>query len=154
MPSTEPWQQRWRDYYQALGMEESATLAEIKQAYRRKARFLHPDRMANEPEEVRRLAEEEFKLLNEAYEVLNDTNRRKAYDEAYAFRMDGPSGRLSKPELEIVPDDVVQDDVDIDVGSVTFSVTVRQVGGPPFDPTVHSLQISMEALGDRHVYQN
>ena len=76
-----------RDYYEVLGVDRDADEAEIKKAFRRLARELHPDVNAHDPE-----AEEKFKEAAEAYEVLSDPERRRLYD-AYGAR--GPAlGRL------------------------------------------------------------
>ncbi|HEY3605645.1 MAG TPA: molecular chaperone DnaJ [Sporichthyaceae bacterium] len=65
-----------KDLYAVLGLKKGADAAEIKKAYRKLARELHPDQNKNNPE-----AEERFKSVSEAYSVLGDTERRKEYDE-------------------------------------------------------------------------
>jgi DnaJ-class molecular chaperone len=63
------------DYYEVLGLGRGASEAEVKKAFRRLARELHPDVNAHDPE-----AEEKFKAAAEAYEVLSDPERRATYD--------------------------------------------------------------------------
>ena len=65
----------YRDYYQALGIQRTATADEVKKAYRKLARKYHPD-VSKEPN-----AEEKFKEVQEAYEVLKDPEKRAAYDQ-------------------------------------------------------------------------
>ena len=64
-----------RDYYELLGVSRQASEADIKKAFRRRARELHPDVNRHDPE-----AEDQFKELAAAYEVLNDSERRAIYD--------------------------------------------------------------------------
>ena len=65
---------KYKDYYETLGINRSASDAEIKSAYRKLARKYHPD--VNKTKE----AEEKFKDINEAYEVLGDKQKRQRYD--------------------------------------------------------------------------
>ena len=66
-----------KDYYAALGVAKDAPQAEIKKAYRKLARELHPDKNPGDTK-----AEARFKEVSEAYDVLSDATRRKEYDEA------------------------------------------------------------------------
>jgi molecular chaperone DnaJ len=66
-----------RDYYKALGVPKTATAAEIKKSYRELARKWHPDANKGSAD-----AEERFKEITEAYNVLSDDKQRKEYDEA------------------------------------------------------------------------
>src|SRR5579885_3813325 len=65
-----------RDYYRILGVDEHADEKAIRQAYRKLARQYHPDVNPGD-----KAAEEKFKDINEAYEVLSDPEKRKQYDE-------------------------------------------------------------------------
>ena len=67
---------QFRDYYQTLGVSKSATQPEVKTAFRKLARQHHPDTAKD-----KKAAEEKFKEINEAYEVLGDPDKRKRYDE-------------------------------------------------------------------------
>jgi molecular chaperone DnaJ len=66
-----------KDYYGELGVSKTASGAEIKKAYRKLARDLHPDKNPGNKQ-----AEEKFKAVSEAYDVLSDDDERKKYDEA------------------------------------------------------------------------
>src|SRR5439155_10792705 len=66
----------YKDYFEVLGVPKTATQAEIKKAYRRLARELHPDRNPDD-----KSAEQKFKDANEAHAVLSDPEKRKRYDE-------------------------------------------------------------------------
>lgn len=67
---------QYKDYYESLGVPRTASEAEIKKAFRKLAREYHPD-VAKD----KKKAEEKFKEINEAYEVLSDPTKRKKYDE-------------------------------------------------------------------------
>ncbi|MEO0083554.1 MAG: molecular chaperone DnaJ [candidate division WOR-3 bacterium] len=77
-----------RDYYEVLGVSRNATTDEIKQAYRRLAKQYHPDMNPDN----RKQAEEKFKELSEAYEVLVDEEKRRLYDQ---YGHEGVSQRFS-----------------------------------------------------------
>ena len=66
---------QFRDYYEVLGLNKNASASDIKSAFRKQARKYHPDVNPGD-----KSAEEKFKELNEAYEVLSDPEKRKRYD--------------------------------------------------------------------------
>lgn len=68
---------QYQDYYKTLGVSENATEADIKKAFRKLAKLHHPDMHPNNKQQ----AEEKFKKINEAYEVLGDAQRRREYDD-------------------------------------------------------------------------
>src|SRR5215468_11894251 len=82
-----------KDYYAALGVPKDASAADIKKAYRKLARELHPDKNPGDAK-----AEARFKEVSEAYDVLSDDKRRREYDEARSlfgaggFRPGGAGG--------------------------------------------------------------
>ena len=87
-----------RDYYEVLGLAKGASEDDIKKAYRKLAMKYHPDRNQGEGAKV---AEEKFKEVKEAYEMLSDPQKRQAYDQfghagvdpnAGGFRPGGPEG--------------------------------------------------------------
>ena len=79
-----------RDYYDVLGVSRGADGAAIKKAYRKLAKKYHPDSNTGNPQ-----AEEKFKEVTEAYNVLSDDKKRKLYDQFghAAFEEGGTSGR-------------------------------------------------------------
>ncbi len=69
-----------KDYYDLLGVEKTASENDIKKAYRKLAMKYHPDKFSNASEKEKKEAEEKFKEVNEAYQVLSDPDKRAKYD--------------------------------------------------------------------------
>ncbi|MBU6119583.1 DnaJ C-terminal domain-containing protein [Hymenobacter siberiensis] len=88
----------YKDYYKALGVDKTATPEQIKKAYRKLARQHHPDVNPND-----KGAEQKFKEINEANEVLSDSEKRKKYDQfgadwqRYQQQPGGGAGRGGQP---------------------------------------------------------
>src|SRR6266513_4694853 len=87
---------RKRDYYEVLGVDRNVSEEDIKRAYRKLAVKFHPDKNPDDPH-----AEEKFKELGEAYDVLMDADKRAAYDRfghaAFAQGMPGRGGGFHDP---------------------------------------------------------
>ena len=90
----------YKDYYKDLGVRKTATAAEIKKAYRALANKYHPDKARGD-----KAAEEKFKDINEANEVLSDPVKRKKYDQFGAdWKHYEEAGAQPRPEArEAVP---------------------------------------------------
>ena len=82
-------QREWfeKDYYAILGVAESASPKDVTKAYRKLARELHPDRNPDDP-----TAEERFKAVSAAYDVLGDESKRAEYDEVRRLGPGAPTG--------------------------------------------------------------
>ncbi len=78
-----------RDYYEVLGVDKSASAADIKEAYRKVAMQYHPDRQTGKSDAEKQEAEEKFKEAAEAYSVLSDQEKRQRYDQ---FGFNDPNG--------------------------------------------------------------
>src|SRR5437867_11889921 len=76
-----------KDYYKVLGVPKNASTAEIKKAYRKLAQKHHPDANAGNKE-----AEERFKEISAAYDVLGDAEKRKQYDQVREMAASGFGG--------------------------------------------------------------
>ena len=77
-----------KDYYNILGISKDATQEDISKAYKKLAMKYHPDRQVNKPEADKKDAEEKFKTISEAYEILGNKEKRTQYD---AMRNGGQS---------------------------------------------------------------
>ncbi|MCE2721578.1 MAG: J domain-containing protein [Dolichospermum sp.] len=86
--------QNFRDYYEILGVPKDASSEEIKKVYRRLARQYHPDLNPGNKE-----AEEKFKTIGEAYEILSDSSRRSQYDQFSRYwQQNGFAGNKQTPK--------------------------------------------------------
>lgn len=101
------------DYWQVLGLEPGADPARLKRAFREQARRWHPDLNGNDP-----VAEERFKLVNEAYAVLSDPRRRRAW-ETGEDGLGGGEGGANDPFAQGFPD---------------FEAYLEELFGPPRTP--------------------
>ncbi len=119
-----------KDYYKSLGVSKGASVSEIKRAYRRLARKLHPDVTGDDKRSTDR-----FKEITEAYEVLSDAKRRRTYDVFGAA--DAHGSRAPDPPFQAVTQMV----------SELFSRGARKVGPQPGVDVEHVVRISLaEAL--------
>ncbi|QNI64497.1 DnaJ domain-containing protein [Synechococcus sp. A15-44] len=110
------------DYWSLLGVDSDCTDQQLKRAFRREARRWHPDLNSNDP-----VAEERFKLVNEAYAVLSDPRRREAWQRGGGSRAD-----VADPFAQGFPN--FEDYLDVIFGGGTgrSSVEVEDEPDPPF----------------------
>src|SRR5216683_453885 len=130
-----------RDYYQILGVSETATTDEIKKAFRRLAKQYHPDRNPNNPQ-----AADRFKEINEAHDVLSDAEKRKKYDQLRRY-----GGSASGPEADFDLSDLGSFG---GLGDLFSSIFGRRGAGAPLDDeeeieTAISIPFRVAALGGK-----
>lgn len=138
---------RFKDYYETLGVPKEAPAEEIKRAFRKLARRHHPDRATASDKES---AEDKFKEINEAYEVLGDPEKRRRYDQLGANwdRQEQFSGawrhRHGGGGFQDIPEDF-----DFHFGGTGFSDFFEQFFGgarPEFHRTSDSADIEAEIM--------
>src|SRR5258706_318838 len=142
-----------RDYYQILGVSETATTDEIKKAFRRLAKQYHPDRNPNKQ------AAERFKEINEAHDVLSDAEKRKKYDQlrrygAFAGAGQGygrAGGSAGGPDADFDLSDLGSFG---GLGDLFSSIFGRRGAGAPLDDeeeieTAISIPFRVAALGGK-----
>lgn len=130
------------DYWSLLGVDSDCTDQQLKRAFRREARRWHPDLNSNDP-----VAEERFKLVNEAYAVLSDPRRREAWQRGGGSRAD-----VADPFAQGFPD--FEDYLDVIFGGGTgrSSVEVEDQPDPPsavMSPVVITPAAKPEAMNLR-----
>ncbi|MCP5028217.1 MAG: DnaJ domain-containing protein [Actinomycetia bacterium] len=118
-------QREWleKDYYKDLGVSKEASQAEITKAYRKLARELHPDHNPDDPS-----AEERFKQVSAAYDVIGDEQKRADYDEARRLGAMGggsPFGGPGGSNFNVNVDD-------LDLGDLLGGFFGRRQGGNPW----------------------
>ncbi|MEA3464725.1 MAG: molecular chaperone DnaJ [Thermodesulfobacteriota bacterium] len=120
-----------RDYYEVLGVNTNASEAEIKKAYRRLAVKHHPDKNPGDTK-----AEEQFKMLSEAYAVLADRQKRATYDQFGHAGVDGSAGGYSSGGFSGGPFEDIFGDI--------FNGGSRRSRGQRGDDLRYNLDISFE----------
>jgi hypothetical protein len=88
----------FEDYYQLLGIHRTATMAQVRKAYRRMALRYHPDRNPNDPQ-----AEDQFKKLTAAYDTISDVQKRADYDRTRNAFESAARGRPAEPKARPAP---------------------------------------------------
>jgi len=118
------------DYYEILGVARTADQETIKKAYRRLALEYHPDRNPNNPE-----AEEKFKLINEAYEVLSDPQKRREYDLFGQVRSAGSAGSTYADPFAQIIEEFFQG---------VYGKERRHRSGPPRGPQGDDIEVRLQ----------
>jgi curved DNA-binding protein len=111
-----------KDYYRTLGIKPDADLKTIKSAYRKLAKECHPDRHSSGKSKV---WEEKFKEVQEAYETLRDSQKRKQYDEEYLMPISAtyPGVDLVDESFEVFPFDYFIPDWDEELIAENFAMS-------------------------------
>lgn len=121
----------YKDYYSVLGVNKSATGDEIKKAFRKLAVKYHPDRNPDN-----KAAEEKFKEISEAYEVLGDTDKRQKYDQFGRYWQSSPSGSRQSPWGNATPRNPNVGVSNFDFGNYgSFDEFINDLLGRPFGNT-------------------
>lgn len=132
-----------RDYYQVLGVAETASTDEIKKAFRRLAKQYHPDRNPNNPQ-----AAERFKEINEAHDVLSDAEKRKKYDQLRRYGAfagsGGGAGGSARRGRSAPPDSGDFDISDLGgLGDIFSSIFGRRGAGREAEPEETETQVTI-----------
>ena len=118
-------QQEWadKDYYGDLGVSSSASAADIKKAYRKLARENHPDSHPGDKK-----AEEKFKRVAEAYDVVGDEEKRKEYDQLKSMISSGGFGRFGRGGGSGFPGGFRGTEAEFDLSDIFGSAASGQAG--------------------------
>ena len=129
-----------RDYYQVLGVAETATTDQIKKAFRGLAKQHHPDRNPNNPQSAER-----FKEINEAHDVLSDPEKRKKYDQLRRYgAFAGPSGGGARRSRSAPQDSGDFDMSDLGgLGDIFSSIFGRRGAGADRDAEPEEIETSI-----------
>src|SRR5271170_2871109 len=111
------------DYYELLGIPRKTAVKDIRAAYRKLARKYHPDLNPGD-----KSAEEKFKQIQEAYEILSDTKKRQMYDQ-FGFNAPGPGG---PPPPGGGYGGVPPENIHFDFGGFDFGAAGAPAGGASF----------------------
>ncbi|SBT72743.1 40 kDa heat shock protein, putative [Plasmodium ovale] len=144
--------QKTQDYYSILGVPRDATENDIKKAYRKLAMKWHPDKHVDEAD--KKVAEEKFKSISEAYEVLSDEEKRKTYD---LYGSEGIKGNMSSEDENFFHSGVDPTELFTKFFGPNrpFSFTsVFDDDFPPFASFVHNMGGRPEKPSSSHVFKS